>query len=822
MIWQLASTLTTTGFWVRAAFLAATYFGMQKMAKKAMPKFEGMPIEVTREPAPMRRVIYGRVRAGGPMLFAALRGTTNATLYLIVGYAGHEVDAVEDTVFVNDESKSVITYVGGKYVDGFMVGAAAKFSTDAYLGTDSQAASAGIIATFPGVWTTNHRLRGIAYALHILIWDTKLWPSGLPNVSGIIRGKKCYDPRTTTTVWTTNPALCLRDYLTDTKYGLRTPTARIDDDSFIAAANVCDEAVSLAAGGTEARYRMSGVFDVEVEPGEVVESMLATMAGSLFYAGGKWRVLAGADRAVTRAAITTADLAGPISVSTRSARGDAFNRVKGKFTSIADNWSATDFPAVTNATYLAEDAGEELWLDMDLTWVFSVTQAQRLAKIAMERSRQDITVSLVCNLSVLDVQCGDVVPLTLSRYGWTNKPFQVIGWGLSVSADGACTIALELREYASSVWSWSSGEETTFDAAPNTDLPDSRIVADPTSLALYSGASYGLAVAADGTVISPLVATWTAAADDGVTSGGAYEIATKLNAASDWSSASIVPGDSTRWTINGLTPGASYDVRIRSVNGVGVVGNWVTVTAHALAGDSTAPASPSGVAAGTPATYGANILPQIALGNNKYAIIVWTRPTETDFAYTEVRICVGNDVTSAQVESARHDRPDNRHQISLAGNHAYGATYGFLRHVDLTGNASAWVGTGSLASAYGEANGDLIMQNADAAVMSGLQQGAAGASSVRKVLARYIVGSVVTLAGGSPTESFDLSLSNRGFGTAPDSGVLSTDDSALDIFYWKGSGSTTSTNARCVAVSRSGGNITAGDRLIMGELVEFD
>jgi hypothetical protein len=810
VIWSLATYIVEN--WVAIAFVAATTAYSSYQARKVAGKFEGMPIEITRNPSPPRRVIYGRCRVGGPMIFAHLTGSSNKELHLIVAYAGHEVEAIEDTIYVDDET---FTRAGDGSIGGGLSG---YMWSHPHTGYSGQTYDTSLYAAAPTVWTTAHHLKGTAYHYHKLKWSQSKWPYGLPNISAIVQGKKCYDPRTATTVYTDNPALCLRDYLTDTLYGLATPSAKIDDTSIIAAANICDEAVSLAAGGTEKRYRCAGVFDAEIEPAQVIESLLATMAGSLFYAGGKWRVYAGGDRAATRAAITEGDMAGPISVGTRDSRTDACNRVKGKFSSVADNWAPTDFPAVVNATYLSEDGSEELWRDLDLTWVFSSTQAQRLAKIELERSRQDITVGLKCNMGVLDVQCGDVVPLTIARYGWTAKLFLVVGWSFQVEEGGAITIALELREYAAAMWSWSSGEETTFDLAPNTTLPSGRTVADPTSLALASSIS----VAPDGTTLPLLLATWTAPADNGVTSGGAIVIEHKLNAASDWISTATIPGSSTRWTINALIPGAVYDVRIAAVNGLGAQGNWVTVSAHTLAGDTTAPASPSGVAAGTPATYGANILPQIALGNNKYAIIVWTRPTETDFAYTEVKICVGNDVTSAQVESARHDRPDNRHQISLAGNHAYGATYGFLRHVDLTGNASAWVGTGSLAAAYGEANGDLIMQNADAAVMSGLQQGAAGASSVRKVLARYIVGSVVTLAGGSPTESFDLSLSNRGFGTAPDSGVLSTDDSALDIFYWKGSGSTTSTNARCVAVSRSGGNITAGDRLIMGELVEFD
>ena len=89
-------------------------------------------------------------------------------------------------------------------------------------------------------WTTEHRLRGIAYMYVRLAFDADVFPNGIPEITATISGKKVYDPRTSTTAWSDNPALCLRDYLTSS-YGIAEDTANIDDALVIAAANVCDQ-----------------------------------------------------------------------------------------------------------------------------------------------------------------------------------------------------------------------------------------------------------------------------------------------------------------------------------------------------------------------------------------------------------------------------------------------------------------------------------------------------------------------------------------------------------------------------------------------------
>ena len=63
------------------------------------------------------------------------------------------------------------------------------------LGTSTQTADARMIELFPTLWTSAHRARGVAYAIVECTYDETAFPSGVPNVTVVLRGAKVYDPR---------------------------------------------------------------------------------------------------------------------------------------------------------------------------------------------------------------------------------------------------------------------------------------------------------------------------------------------------------------------------------------------------------------------------------------------------------------------------------------------------------------------------------------------------------------------------------------------------------------------------------------------------
>ena len=143
-------------------------------------------------------------------------------------------------------------------------------------------------------WTNDHKLLDTAYIYVRLKYDTDQFAQGLPNISTVVRGKKVYNPVTATTAWSQNPALCVFDYLKDTKYGLSESASNVNTTALIAAQSLCDETVNLSGSGTQQRYVLDGVVDTANSRKDNIEAMLSSMGGKLIYSGGEYFIV-GAD-----------------------------------------------------------------------------------------------------------------------------------------------------------------------------------------------------------------------------------------------------------------------------------------------------------------------------------------------------------------------------------------------------------------------------------------------------------------------------------------------------------------------------------------------
>ena len=175
----------------------------------------------------------------------------------LIALAGHEVNQIGD-IYLNDE---VVTIDGsGNVTSPSQYNG--KVRLIKHLGTPNQAADADLVSESI-LWTTNHRARGIAYIYARFLYDADAFPNGVPTVTTIVQGKSVYDPRTELTAYSDNAALCLRDYLLSSGVSL---TSELNDTLFTIAADICDETVTLEAGGTQKRYTTNGTFTSEAAP----------------------------------------------------------------------------------------------------------------------------------------------------------------------------------------------------------------------------------------------------------------------------------------------------------------------------------------------------------------------------------------------------------------------------------------------------------------------------------------------------------------------------------------------------------------------------
>lgn len=543
---------------------------------------------MTRSSVDSFKVIYGTRRVSGTIVFQETNenvpyktstGETqtatdkNVALHMVIVLAAHEVEEI-GTIYLDD--KPLTLDADGYATDSRWTTPAGTLAVRVkkHLGSISQTADT-TLATEVDKWTLNHRLRGLAYVYVRLLVNPTTFPTGIPNISAIVKGKKVYDPRTDTTSFSNNWALCVRDYLTNTEYGLGATDAEVDDTSIIAAANVCEEAVTLQSGGTHARYTCDGVIDTEKTPIDVLNELNTAAAGIITYTGGRFAVFAGAYDTPT-VDIDDTWLRGSMSISDSPGRKETFNAVKGIYVEPDLYYQPTDFSPITNTLYETEDGGERVWRDMELNFTTNQERAQRLAKVMLEQSRQSIVVQMECNLKAAQLRIWDTVRLTSALPGFSSKVFRVVGWQLN--PDGG--IDITLKEESSVAYDWNSGEPTLHDPAPDTNLPDAQFVLPPGVPTITETL---IETIGGGGVKSKVVISWSPSPD---AFAARYTVEYKKEGETTYTFAGETRD--TSMTILDMEP-SPYTFRIRATNTHGADSTFVTRD-HTILGLSAPPA----------------------------------------------------------------------------------------------------------------------------------------------------------------------------------------------------------------------------------------
>jgi hypothetical protein len=508
------------------------------------------------------------VKTSGPIVF--LEATNdNQDLHVVIALAGHEISAVTGLFF--NETQVVTSSMSDGVETTPISSTAPDYSTDArvtaHFGTDDQAADSELVARTG--FTTNHRLRGIAYIYARYTFDEDVFATGIPNLSCTVSGKKLFDPRDDTTAFSQNPALAIRDYLTNTTYGLGASADEIDDDSFIAAANVCDETVTTL-DGTEPRYTINGVVDTSKAPRAILQDMLTSCGGQLSYSNGKFKLLAGEFRTATKT-LDEDDLRGGITIQTKNTGQDQFNAVKGVFVNPQQNFQPTDFPSVTSSTFEAEDNNERRFLDLTLPFTTSVATAQRLAKQALFRSREQITLNMPCNLNAFDIDVGDTVQVTNARLGFDAKNFECVRWNFVFEDNGQVMgVDLTLRETSAAAYEFDANVDETVFASNNTNLPNPADIPAP-----------GLSVTDELRVVNEeAISVLIANVTGGSAFTNTFEVEAKELPSGEFVNLGRASGN--RFELLNVVDGADYEVRARAVTTFGFKSAFSTVTHNVI------------------------------------------------------------------------------------------------------------------------------------------------------------------------------------------------------------------------------------------------
>jgi len=666
--WAAVETLTLDIVGFQAVSAASTFAiaagASQLLGRGATSSLadqvRGQQINFRSSTAP-RNLIYGRYLVGGPIIFAKAGnvhydGTTrtegpgeNAYLHLVIALADHGLDAIEAVYFGDEPLVLADPVQGGQVIEG-RYAQRARFR----YALEGGAPYTELVEESLGAWTAAHRLTGISSLYARLQFDPSVY-SGIPTIRALVRGKKVFDPRIGLTSFSSNPALCIRDYLLSA-YGLGATLDEIDEASFIAAANLCDEPVQAAAI-TQPRYALHGVVSSETAPREVLGAMLSTCGGQLIFTDGRYRLKAASFEVPSRI-ISADDLRGAVSIQTRLPRRELFNRVSGVIADAQMLYTPTEYPAVASTYFRARDGGDELSFRLDLGFTTDRLQAQRLAKMALMRSRQAISVALPCKPACMGVAVGDVVSLTLDALGWQLKPFRVVGWGMTPELG----VDLQLQEDAASSYAWEADDAV--DDAPDSSLSLLGSMAAPTGLEVTSTA----AIQPDGTTHPAAQLSWHPITSALVTS---YEVHYQPSGDDGWQIAQTM---ASTMTLSGVFLAATtYRFKVRALYGSASarrVGPFSETVSSVIAKDLIPPQAPTDLS---------------AIAGHGSISLRWKNPSDPDLLGIDVYEATSDDRATA-VAIARV----SANAFTRAGLAPSVTRYYWLRAVDDSGNVGPW------------------------------------------------------------------------------------------------------------------------------------
>ena len=509
-------------------------------------------------------VVYGEQRIDGIIAFMTVTGAKNEYLHIVYVLCEGEIEAI-DNVYLDDVLTTDTRFTGFVRVNS-------------YTGTTSQAADADLVSEVTN-WTTAHKLSGVAYVYIRLQWDNDAF-TRLPVISCDVRGRKVKDIRTSpnTTAYSNNPALCIRDYLTDTIYGKGLPESVIDDVSFSAAATTCETQIESYSGGANINlYACDGTLDTSKNIFNNIKALLSSCSGWLPSVAGKYTLVINKTETPTFT-FDENNIVGGWTFGKKGKR-DIYNRVIARYRNPNRSWQP-DVVVNDNPTLRINDNNTLLEKEFTLPFDISPYRATYKTEIALKQSRQSISTSFAATTEAWQVSVGEVVYITHATPGWTSKEFRVMS--LNLRADGF--VQVSFQEYEATVYDRTVPAEQI--SAADTGLPNPYSVSPPTGLTLTSGTNV-LYIRDDGTIISRIKCVWVPAVDIYVKE---YSLEYKKSADSIWVMAARPRGVNTSESyISDVEDGVAYDVRINSINSNDIGSIYNSILSYVVIGKTEPP-----------------------------------------------------------------------------------------------------------------------------------------------------------------------------------------------------------------------------------------
>jgi hypothetical protein len=568
-------------------------------------------------------VVYGERLVGGTRVFVETSGSDNTYLYVCLILSEGEISDITE-ILIDDKPVTWSadladnTQVTVNSSDtNFYKNSESLITVEPHFGTDGQSASS-LLSTLSN-WGSNHKLSGLAYLAIRLKWNQDVF-SGVPKIQAKVQGKKvvAYSSLLVaqTASYTTNPAWCLLDYLTNARYGKGLSVNEMDLQTFYDASLVCETQVTPYSGGSDINiFDINTALDTSLSIIDNVRELLKGCRGYLPYTGGKYQLIIETSGTAS-ITLTEDDIIGGYNLSSPD-KNNKYNRVIVSYVNPDRNYQVDEvqFPPIDDsglpsadqhANMKTADGGYLLEGRFDFKTITNPYQAEEMAEIILRRSRESLTLAINVAFNSYDLAIGDIVNITHSSLGFSAKPFRV----LSLTFNEDYSVGLNLVEHQNSHYTWAT--KTQQATIPTTNLPNPFSIQPPASVTL----SDQLIQYNDGTVIVALDIALTASPNSFVSY---YQVEYKLSSATDY--IIYAQGSGLNHRVLNVIDQETYDVRVKAVSALGTSSTY-TSASRTIVG-STEPPS-------TVEDFACNII-------NGEAHLGWEQIPDLDLAYYQIR-----------------------------------------------------------------------------------------------------------------------------------------------------------------------------------------
>lgn len=431
-----------------------------------------------------------------------------------------------------------------------------------------------------GLYGAGHKLTNCAHIFLKFKYNRDVW-AGFPQVKFHIKGKPLYNPYLDANLvtdgadsagthdindpdtfeWSEDWTLCVLDYLLNTSYGLAARiTGTLTEIDWAEAIQSHLDSSALITNGLPSpedtpRYTINGILETSSTPISNMEALLTSGGGALVYAQGDYKIRPAVYKApeLSTNIINEDMIVSGLGIRTHTPRSEVFNKAAGVFVDKGYDEGAalsdTNKPAFEPSDFAIVDPldsngsnpyeivdGEEIIKEFDFPLTTREFEAQRLARIQLERVRQGLTINFEANFKVLEYSVWDNVYLEiLSDSKYANESFfNRLGLDASVQTQDSplpspyykqfkildmqyteeSTINVVMVEESEEIYEWNAGFANLVDHALESEI----IADDPTGVVLppsfivdspYSVITENIATES-GTTVSTLI-RWSAA-----------------------------------------------------------------------------------------------------------------------------------------------------------------------------------------------------------------------------------------------------------------------------------------------------------------------